>query len=224
MGKHTGPKPQFLLGRYHSLLHIGPVRGFFDKGDSLIKSSKQAIRVGLLTFTISFVISFLLQFSLALLISVVILFLIVVTGIVFDIIGTSVTAAKETPFHAMGADRVRGSRQAVVLIRQADKVANFCNDVVGDISGTISGAIIAGIVLEFANRNMFLPRDILNALAIAFIAALNVGGKAFGKSYAIRNADQIVFQVGKLLSYLKFLDLDPKRKRRKGKAYSRKGK
>jgi Mg2+/Co2+ transporter CorB len=182
------------------------------------------MRVGLLTFTISFIISFLLQFSLAPVISAVILFFVVSTGIIFDIIGTAVTAANEMPFHAMGADKVRGSRQAVALIRQAGKVANFCNDVVGDICGTISGAIIAGIVLEFAQRNMFLPRDILNALAIAFVAAFNVGGKAFGKSYAIENAAHIIFQVGKLLSYLKFLDLDPKRKRRKGKAYSRKGK
>jgi Mg2+/Co2+ transporter CorB len=152
-----------------------------------------------------------------------VLFLVVSTGIVFDIVGTAVTAASETPFHAMAADKVRGSRQAVMMIRNADKVANFCNDVVGDVSGTISGAIIVGIALQFTHRNLFLPRDIIDALAIALVAAFNVGGKALGKSYAIKQADHIVFTVGKLLSYIKYLNFDPKKNRRKGKLYSRKG-
>ena len=188
----------------------------------MIKSSKRAVRVALLTFTISFVISYLLQFPLVPMISVLILFLVICTGIIFDIIGTAVTAASETPFHAMGADKVRGSRQAVMLIRHADKVANFCNDVVGDISGIISGAIIAGIVLEFTHRKMLIPRDIIEALAIALVSAFNVGGKAMGKSYAIEKANHIVFKVGKLLSIIKFIDFDPKKNRRKGKSYSRK--
>jgi hypothetical protein len=168
------------------------------------------------------VIAYLLQFSLAPFIMVLILFIVICTGISFDIIGTAVTAAIETPFHAMGADKVRGSKQAVILIRNADKVANWCNDVVGDISGTIGGAIVAGIVLDFSRHKLFLPKDIINAAAIALVAALNVGGRALGKSYAIENANQIVFNVGKLLSYMKFFNLDPKKNRRKGKSSSRK--
>ncbi len=189
----------------------------------MITSLKRAIRVGFFTLIISFVISFLLQFSLAPLISVLILFIVVITGIIFDIIGTAVTAADETPFHAMGADKISGSRQAVAMIRNADKVANFCNDVVGDICGTISGAIIVGIALEFTRRNSFLPRDIIDALSIALVAAFNVGGKAFGKSYAMENAHQIVFTVGKLFAYFKFFKVDPKKdNRRRGKSYTRK--
>jgi Mg2+/Co2+ transporter CorB len=188
----------------------------------LLKSSIRAVRVAAFTFLISFIIAYLLQFALAPLFMVLILITVVFTGIIFDIIGTAVTAASETPFHAMGADKVRGSRQTVMLIRHADKVANFCNDVVGDISGTIGGAIIAGIVLVFTHHKMFLPRDIINAAAIALVAAVNVGGRALGKSYAIEKANHIVFQVGKLLSYIKFIDFDPKKNRRRGKLYSRK--
>jgi Mg2+/Co2+ transporter CorB len=188
----------------------------------LIRNSKRAVRIALLTFIISFIIAYLLQFSLAPWILVLILIIVIFTGIIFDIIGTAVTAATETPFHAMGADKVRGSRQAVMLIRHADKVANICNDVVGDISGTIGGAIIAGIVLGFTHHKIFLHSDVINAAAIAVVAAFNVGGRALGKSYAIEKANHIVFNVGKLLAILKFIEFDLKKNRRKGKSYSRK--
>ncbi len=189
----------------------------------MITSTGRAARVGLLTFIISLVVSILFQISLVPWASVVLLLIVVLAGIIFDIIGTAVTAAKESPFHAMGADKVRGSRQAVLLIRNADRVANFCNDVIGDISGTISGAIIAGIVLEFTGRKIFLPKDLVNATAIAIVAAVTVGGKALGKSFAIEKANQIVFSVGKFLSFVKFINLESKRNKRKGKSNSRKG-
>lgn len=184
--------------------------------------TKRVFTVGLITFIISFVIAYLLQFSLPPFVMLSILMAVICTGILFDIIGTAVTAAEEKPFHAMGADKIRGSRQAVALIRNADKVANICNDVVGDISGTIGGALTAAIVLDFAHRGMLFSKDVINAAAIALVAALNVGGRAFGKSYAIEKANHIVFQVGKLLSYIKFIDLTPKKSRGKGRLYSRK--
>ena len=60
-------------------------------------------------------------------------------GIVFDIIGVAVTAADERPFHSMAAHKTPGAREALGLIRRANKVSSFCNDVVGDICGIISG-------------------------------------------------------------------------------------
>lgn len=151
-----------------------------------------------------------------------ILFVVVTVGIIFDIIGTSVTAATEAPFHAMGADKVKGSKQALFLIRNASRVANFCNDVVGDIAGTMSGAIIASITLEFLKGRPFLPADIISSVAIALIAALNVGGKAFGKSFAIEKANDIVFSVGKILFLLKLANFELKKKQRKSRTYPRK--
>jgi Mg2+/Co2+ transporter CorB len=181
----------------------------------------RAIRVGLVTFIISFIIAYLLQFPLPPWFMVLILCIVIITGVIFDIIGTAVTAADETPFHAMAADKVRGSRQAVLLIRHADKVANVCNDVVGDISGTIGGALIAGIILVFSHK-MLLAQDIISAAAIALVAALSVGGRAAGKSYAIENANTIVFKVGKLLAIFKFINYNLKKNRRKGKTHTRK--
>lgn len=68
-----------------------------------------------------------------------ILLVIVLIGILFDIIGVAVTAADVKPFHSMAAHRVPGAQEALKLLRNAEKVSSFCNDVVGDICGIISG-------------------------------------------------------------------------------------
>ena len=152
----------------------------------------------------------------------IILGLIVITGIFFDILGTAVTAANEAPFHAMGASKVKGSKQAIFLVRHADKVANFCNDVVGDMAGTISGAIIASISLEFVKNGSLISEQLFGAGAIAFIAAVTVGGKALGKSYAIAKANQIVFLAGRLLSLIRIVDFEFKQRKRKNRGTLRK--
>ncbi|HEY8463472.1 MAG TPA: hypothetical protein VIM29_05525 [Bacillota bacterium] len=180
-----------------------------------------AFRIAGTTFTISLVISYLSGFNLGLTLSLIILALVVLVGIIFDVVGTAVTAAEEKPFHAMGADKVHGSREAIYLIRHADLVANFCNDVVGDIAGTISGALAAAIVLQLA-QNGWPVNELINAAVIALIAACTVGGKALGKSYAINQANQIVFYVGKLLSWLKLVDADLKKAKRKNRSNLRK--
>jgi hypothetical protein len=80
--------------------------------------------------------------------SLFILLIIIAIGVIFDIIGIAVTSASEAPFHAISADKIPGGKEAVKLIRNADIVSNFCNDVVGDICGIISGAAGAAIILK----------------------------------------------------------------------------
>ncbi|HOP75499.1 MAG TPA: hypothetical protein PLC07_10685 [Bacillota bacterium] len=181
-----------------------------------------AAKIACLTFTISLVISFLFEFSLAIWISLAILCAVILTGILFDLIGTAVTAATEAPFHAMGADKVAGSKEAIFLIRHADQVANFCNDVIGDIAGTISGAIVASVILQVCQGKLNGLQDILSASGIALIAACTVGGKSLGKSFAIKRANDIIFTVGRFLSLFKIFDFDVKKRKRKNKPGSRK--
>ncbi|NLW48999.1 MAG: hypothetical protein GXY86_16925 [Firmicutes bacterium] len=181
----------------------------------------RALKISILSFVISLTISFLSGSSLGFWLSVTVLLVVILTGIIFDIIGTAVTAATETPFHAMAADKVKGSKQAIYLIRSADRVANICNDVVGDIAGTLSGALMVGIVFDFANVFQGLGEDLLSSIAVALIAALTVGGKAFGKSYAINNANQIIFTVGKGFSLFK-INFQAKMAKQKKKGNSRK--
>lgn len=133
--------------------------------------------------------------------AIILLFLVIFTGICFDIIGTAATAADLPPFNAKAAKKVPGARQAVKLIRNADLVANFCNDVVGDVAGTLSGAIGAGIVISLAGILDFINVVLLGALMTSFIASLTVGGKAVGKSIALSKANNIIFRVALIISW-----------------------
>jgi Mg2+/Co2+ transporter CorB len=176
-----------------------------------------ALKIAVITFGVSLIISYLSGFSLGLGLSIGFLFVVILVGIIFDIIGTAVTAAAESPFHAMSAAKVRGAKEAIYLIRHADRTANFCNDVVGDIAGTLSGALAAGIVVQL----VALGRQ-MNSLINAAIAACTVGGKALGKSYAIKQANRIVFAVGKAFAWIKFIEIDLKKIKRKQRSNSRK--
>ena len=73
-------------------------------------------------------------------VSFLILICIVAIGIVFDIIGVAVTACPEAPFHAMASRKVAEAPDALKLLRNANRVSSFCNDVIGDICGVISGS------------------------------------------------------------------------------------
>ena len=81
------------------------------------------------------------------LVATLILLLFILLGILFDIIGVAVTAANPKPFNSMAAHRVKGAKEALNLIRNAEKVASFCNDVVGDICGIVSGSTATVIVV-----------------------------------------------------------------------------
>lgn len=156
----------------------------------------------LLTFFLSVTISFLTSSRLndvALEVAFVILFVIIFIGILFDIIGTAVTASTLAPFHAMASNRVKGSKTAIKLIKNAEKVSNICNDVIGDICGIISGTIGAVIVTElcYVHNFDFLP---VSLLVTGTISALTVGGKAMGKTGAINSCNAIVFFVSRILS------------------------
>lgn len=129
----------------------------------------------------------------------VILFIILI-NITFDIIGTAVTAAEEAPFHAMGSRKVYGAKQSIRLIRNADKVSNVCNDVVGDICGIISGAAGAYIIFRIIGEQ---ERITITELVITgMITAMTVGGKALGKTIALRNSNYIIYKVSVVIKFV----------------------
>ena len=127
-----------------------------------------------------------------------VLFMFILLGIMFDIVGVAVTAADERPFHSMASHKEKGASEALHLIRNASHVSSFCDDVVGDICGIVSGTTAAVIV---ARVLQLLP---LNALAVsvgltALISGLTIGGKALGKTFAIKNSTKVVFAVGRFM-------------------------
>ncbi len=139
-----------------------------------------------------------------------ILFSIVFLGIFFDLLGIAVTAARERPLHAMASKKIRGTKEAIGLIRNAGAVSNFFNDAIGDISGIISGTAIMTIIIRMNSETAYL-----NTLMIAIIAALTVGGKAVGKEIALRKSNLIVFKMGCFLSFFVNV-LKPRTKKKKG--------
>ncbi len=131
--------------------------------------------------------------------SLIILLIVVFIGVIFDTIGTSAAAAKLSPLNAKAARKVPGARKGVELVKNADRVANFCNDVIGDITGIISGGLAAVIVFNLANyTNEF--ELYLRIIMTAIVAALTVGGKAWGKYAALRWSTEIMIKVGLLLT------------------------
>jgi len=148
---------------------------------------------------------YLVQSIPSLVISFIILIMIVLTGIIFDTVGTAVTAADEKPFHAKAAKKKYGAIKGMYLVRNAEQVANFCNDVVGDISGVVSGAIAAVIVINLVASGSSLNEIYVSILLTGFVSALTVGGKAVGKSLAINNSTEIVMFVARLMTTLQRL-------------------
>lgn len=175
------------------------------KGNEGDIKAKWVIKAVLMAFGLSVFFSFISSILLervSIFPSFIILLCIVVMGIMFDIVGVAVTSAKEAPFHAMAADKISGSREAVWLIRNADKVSSFCNDVVGDISGIISGAAGTTIVLkafvEHSNNEV-----IASIIMAGFISTLTIGGKAAGKRAALDNSKKVVYKAALFLFILK---------------------
>ena len=135
--------------------------------------------------------------------SILVLLFFIIIGIVFDIIGTAVAAAEETPFHAMAAKKQYGAKQSVKLIRNADRVDNFSNDIVGDICGVISGTVSALMVAKIADAAGIKNTSLLSMVMSGLAAALTVGGKGIGKSFAINNSNYIIYKVSIFISFFK---------------------
>ena len=135
--------------------------------------------------------------------SFIVLLAIVLIGIVFDIIGMSVTAAAEKPFHSMAAKKVPEAMVAIRLIRRAERVSSICNDVVGDICGVISGSASAVISARVVINMQPSVASILQLMMSALVAALTVGGKAFGKSIAMNNATVIIHAAAKIIYFFR---------------------
>ena len=175
------------------------------KPDKKAKKSNNPTRWAIQVFVISVVLSAALSFASGealegadLIAAFAVLAAFILLGILFDIIGVAVTAADEKPFHSMAARKVPGAREALGLIRKANKVSSFCNDVVGDICGIISGSTGAVIVLRL--QAFISIRSTALTLAItALISGLTIGGKALGKTFAITKSTAVLQLVGRVL-------------------------
>lgn len=136
--------------------------------------------------------------------ALVVLLIIVMVGIIFDIVGVAVTAVDEKAIHGMVSRKIPGAAEASWLVNNANRVSSICNDVIGDVCGVVSGsatAAIASRIIVQINCSGVLADYILPLSLSAMVAGLTVGGKAIGKIAAMGNSTQIVFKVGRVLSF-----------------------
>ncbi len=132
-------------------------------------------------------------------VAVLLVALIIAVSVLLDVVGVAATAADEEPFHAMAAKRIAGARQAMALVRQADRVATFAVDLVGEATAAISGAAGAAIVFRLAAEGGWTDQALAGTVIIGLIAAVTVGAKAWVKGFAIAEANRIVFATGRLI-------------------------
>ncbi len=169
------------------------------------RRARWVIVIFIYTFFLAIIIGFFTQYFLNEIQSFVaafaMLFFVVALGVIFDTIGTAAAAAKIGPLNAKAARRVVGAKRGVYLVKNAEQVANFCNDVAGDISGVISGTLAAILVFRLVVVVQLEQAEFyLGILLTAFVAALTVGGKAWGKIVAINYSTEVILMVGVLIT------------------------
>ncbi len=158
-----------------------------------------------LAITLSFSFSVLSELVLdnsVVVVAIVVIFVFIALAIVTDMIGLAVASSNIEHFNAMATRKVKGSKQAIALARNADRVSSILNDVVGDVCGILSGAAGASIVAKIiVDNGANWASILLPSLIAAIIAGLTIFGKAILKGIAIKHADKITLQFAKFINF-----------------------
>ena len=167
---------------------------------------KWPICVLFLTLLLSIIFSLSSEFILSgagIVLSIFLLLIFISIACISDMIGVAVTAAEIEPFLAMNSKKIKSAKQALKLVKNAEKISSVCCDIVGDICGILSGTIGASIVTLIAVEGN-IKNILVTCFVSAIIAALTVFLKAVGKRIAIKNANKVILTVAKVISLFKF--------------------
>ncbi len=169
-----------------------------------MKKNNWIYKVFLMTFFLSLAFSFVsnvISSRANIFVMILITLLVIAIGIIFDMIGTASLTSNEATFHAKSSKKIKGSKEALSIIKNSVKVASLCNDVIGDICGIVSGGMGAMVAISLSN---IIGNTVLSSILVSsIISSLTVGGKAIFKTVAIKKCDDIVFLVGKIKSIFK---------------------
>ncbi len=165
------------------------------------KKVKWLLTVGIVSFILSIVMSITSEGIIPrvnTIVGIIIILLFIFISVIFDMIGVAITAQDETPFHSMASKKIKGSSHSVKLLKNSDKLASICNDVIGDVCGVVSGS--AGVLVASSISDYFvINKSIVVLVVTALIASITITGKAYGKTIAINNSKYITEKVGKVL-------------------------
>ena len=162
------------------------------------------LKVTIITLVLSAFFSFsteIISSKSNLVVALLICVFLILISIIFDGIGVAATNCDIKPLTSMAAKKVPGSRIAIRLVQNSEKVSSICCDVIGDICGVISGACSAAIVLRIVQYYGTTSQQLwISIAASALIAAITVGGKAIEKTIAIRNSRDLVMLTARFLA------------------------
>ena len=183
-----------------------------DNTKKLVKKEKSkylwVIEIGLLALALSMLFSVLSEYLLAdtnIIIVLIVILVLLFTNVFFDMIGLAFASCKIEPLVAMAAKKVRGSKLAISLVKNADRVSSVCSDVIGDICGILCGAAGVTITVVLVGNMTGGSAEILIGAAVsAVIAGLTIFFKALCKNLAINKSTEIVMMVSKTLSIFSF--------------------
>lgn len=183
--------------------HIASNQTNINRVKRISDSTIWTIKITVTTLFLSVFVSFITEFTSSksnVVVSILMLLLLILISIVFDTIGVAATSCDIAPLLIMSNKKVKGATQAVILVKNAEKVSNICADVIGDMCGIISGSCSAAIVIMFAVNN---PNDYwFSIITSGIVASLTVGGKAFFKKIAIKKSKEVMLFTGRVLSLL----------------------
>ncbi|HHY34152.1 MAG TPA: hypothetical protein GX510_00725 [Firmicutes bacterium] len=177
-------------------------------GNSTAKRSSRVVSaflLGISALVLSFALNFFsdkVSFSLSPYFGVPFLLIVIALGIAADVVGIASARAREPALMSMASRKIKGARESLWFIRNADKVSSLANDLLGDVCATVAGGLAVGLSFRFAGSTR-LTRPVLSALAVGLAAALAVGGKALMKGIALKRAESIMYRVGLISSVLR---------------------
>lgn len=182
------------------------------KEERRYKSSKKlnrltiwTINITVITFMLSAFFTFITEITTStahISAAFMLLILLVVISIVADAIGVAATSCDLAPLLSMASRKVRGSRTAIKLVKNAEKVSNICCDVIGDICGIVSGSCTLAIVISLTIHSPDKTAFWVSVLLSSIVAALTVGGKSVFKGIAIKHSKEIILLVSRMLFFL----------------------
>lgn len=200
------------------------MKGYEKMGKDASKKKKswfvEYLRWPLIVLVVSLFLSFSFSFfselalkNANLMIAIVVILIFMIISIITDAIGVAITAAVEVPFRAMAAKKVKGAKESIILINNADKVASIIADILGDICGILSGAagaVVTAKFIEGLTNEMAIV--VIASIVSAIIAGIIIFGKAMGKRIALDNCDKIVLMLGRIVYVFTFGKLSIKNK------------
>lgn len=197
---HTLKKDDLLIDEKPDLKHKN------KKHKKSNNNFRWPIIVLILTLVLSLTFSFgseLILSGTGVVVSIILLILFISLAVICDMIGVAATAADISPFVAMSSRKVKASRQALLLVKNAEKLSSICCDIIGDMCGILSGAVGASIVASVVIHGE-IQQVLFASFISAIIASVTVFLKAICKRIAIKNANTIIFVLAKVISFFKF--------------------